>query len=87
MVGGFFVRGMEMKVKDLEELSYVCSVYSMCYCLNELLSEIEVEEFPDELHECIDNLKTSITHVVKCIDNYRDQSFKKYLSQCEDYKQ
>ena len=85
--GAFFVRGMAMKVKDLEELSYICSVYSMCYCMNEFLYGMYAEDFPDELHECIDNLKTNITHTVKCIENYRDHSGKKFLSQCEDYKQ
>lgn len=76
-----------MKVKDLLELSYVCSVYSFCSALNDLLSQMEVEKFPDEVHECIDNLKISVTHAVNCMENYRDLSEKKFFPQCEDYKQ
>lgn len=87
IVGGFFVRGMGMKIKDLLEFSHVCSVYSMCFGLNDLLSQMEVDEFPDELHECIDNLKTSTTHVVKFLDDYIDQTEEKFFPQCEDYKQ
>lgn len=30
-----------MKVKDLEELSHVSSVYGFCYALNDLLSQME----------------------------------------------
>lgn len=61
-----------MKIKDLQELSVVCSVYGICYGINELISDVEVEKFPDELQECIDNLKKSVSHAVQCIDNYRD---------------
>lgn len=71
-----------MKVKDFEEISCICSIYSMCYFLEECISSAEI---PDKLKDCFDNLENSVRTAINCMVSYREETRNIFLSACEDY--
>ena len=70
-----------MKKKDLTEMQTVCSVYSMCYCLNELLDEV-VSDLPEEI--CTDLFRDWLKNFIHDIENYNASKESMFLSACED---
>lgn len=70
-----------MKKKDLTEMQTVCHVYSMCYCLNELLDEV-ASDLPEEI--CTDLFRGWLENFIHDMEDYKFSKESMFLSACED---
>lgn len=73
-----------MKQKDLIHLESVSALFSMCYCMDELLDEITEDHLPEMLEEPYKALKLSIHSIMESMETYRKVEKDTFMSACED---
>ena len=86
LVDDLFVPIMElmMKLKDLMDLEVVFALYTISHCSDMMLDEIAEDDLPDSLCSDYRAVRSSISSLIKSIEQYRDDNIATLISSCED---
>lgn len=69
--------------KDVNDLCVVVSLYTQCYCLSELMDELN-SDVPDELSDALCNLSEGVQKMLSAIENYRENKQRVFIDACSD---
>lgn len=76
---------MEQKdVKDLMDFEVVFALYTISHCADMMFDEIADDDLPDSLIDGYRAVRSSISSLVKSIEQYRDANIPTFMSACED---
>ena len=73
-----------MKRKDLMDYEVVLALFTISHCADGMLDEVAEEDLPDALCSYYRSVRSSISALVKRIEQYRDDKMDIFLSACED---
>ena len=73
-----------MKLKDLMDLEVLFALYTITHCMDGMIDEIAEDDLPDSLRSDYRAVRSSISSLVKRIEQYRDDNIATFLSACED---
>ena len=73
-----------MKRKDIEVFEVVFALYTITHCMDGMIDEIEEDDLPDSLRSDYRAVRSSISSLIKSIEQYRDDNIATFLSACED---
>ena len=73
-----------MKLKDIEDFEVVLALYTISHCADGMFDEIAEEDLPEPLCSDYRSVRSSISALVKSIEQYRDDNIGTFLSACED---
>ena len=73
-----------MKLKDIEVFEVVFALYTITHCMDGMIDEIAEDDLPDSFREGYRAVRSSISSLVKSIEQYRDDNIATFLSACED---
>ena len=73
-----------MKLKDIEEFEVVFALYTISHCADVMFDEIAEDDLPDSLCSDYRAVRSSISSLVKSIEQYRDANIATFISACED---
>ena len=73
-----------MKLKDIEDFEVVLALYTISHCADVMFDEIAEDDLPDALCSDYRAVRSSISSLVKSIEQYRDDKMDTFLSDCED---
>ena len=73
-----------MKLKDIEEFEVVFALYTISHCADGMFDEIAEDDLPDALCSDYRAVRSSISSLVKSLEQYRDDNIATFLSACED---
>ena len=73
-----------MKLKDIEDFEVVLALYTISHCADGMFDEIAEDDLPDALYSDYRAVRSSISSLVKSIEQYRDENIATFLSACED---
>ena len=73
-----------MKLKDIEDFEVVLALYTISHCAEGMFDEIAEDDLPDSLMEGYRAVRSSISSLVKNIEQYRDENIATFISACED---
>ena len=71
-------------VKDLMDFEVVFALYTICHCADLMFDEIAECDLPDSLCSDYRVVRSSISSLVKSIEQYRDDNMGNFASSCED---
>ena len=86
LVDGSFVPILElmMKRKDLMDYEVVLALFTICHCMDGIIDEIAECDLPEMLRDDYRAVRSSISALVKRIEQYRDDKMDILISDCED---
>ena len=73
-----------MKKQDLMDYEVVLALYTISHCMDGAIDEIAVDDLPDALTADYRAVRSSISSLVKSIEQYRDENIGTLISACED---
>lgn len=73
-----------MKVKDLMDFEVVLALYTISHCADGMFDEIAEDDLPEPLCSDYRAVRSSISSLVKSIEQYRDANIATFISACED---
>ena len=73
-----------MKLKDIEEFETVLALFTISHCADGMFDEIAEDDLPDALCSDYRSVRSSISSLVKRIEQYRDDNIATFISACED---
>ena len=73
-----------MKLKDLEDFEVLLALYTITHCMEGMIDEVAEDDLPDSLCSDYRAVRSSISSLVKSIEQYRDDNIASLLSACED---
>ena len=73
-----------MKLKDIEDFEVVLALYTISHCADGMFDEIAEDDLPDALCSDYRAVRSSISSLVKSIEQYRDDNISTFISACED---
>ena len=73
-----------MRLKDIEEFEVVLALYTITHCMDGMIDEIAEDDLPDSLCSDYRAVRSSISSLVKSIEQYRDENIATVVSDCED---
>ena len=73
-----------MKLKDIEEFETVLALFTISHCADGMFDEIAEDDLPDALCSDYRSVRSSISSLVKSIEQYRDDNIATFISACED---
>ena len=73
-----------MKLKDIEVFEVVSALYTICHCMDGMIDEIAEDDLPDSFRDDYRAVRSSISSLVKSIEQYRDDNISTFISACED---
>ena len=73
-----------MKLKDIEDFEVVLALYTISHCADGMFDEISEDDLPDSLCSDYRAVRSSISSLVKNIEQYRDDNISTFISACED---
>ena len=73
-----------MKVKDIEDFEVLLALYTITHCADGMFDEIAEDDLPESLCSDYRAVRSSISSLVKSIEQYRDDNIASLLSACED---
>ena len=73
-----------MKLKDIEDFEVVFALYTICHSMDCIIDEIAEDDLPDSLIDGYRAVRSSISSLVKSIEQYRDANIATFISACED---
>ena len=73
-----------MKLEDFEDFEVLLALYTISHCAEGMLDEISVDDLPDALCSDYRAVRSSISSLIKHIEQYRDENIGTFLSACED---
>ena len=73
-----------MKKQDLMDLEVVLALYTITHCADGMFDEIAEDDLPDSLIDGYRSVRSSISSLVKSLEQYRDDNISTFISACED---
>ena len=73
-----------MKRKDLIDYEVVLALFTISTMADGAFDEIAEDDLPDSLTEGYRAVRSSISSLIKSIEQYRDEKIDTLLSSCED---
>ena len=73
-----------MKRQDLMDYEVVLALYTICHCMDGIIDEIAECDLPEMLRSDYRSVRSSISSLVKSIEQYRDDKIDTFMSACED---
>ena len=73
-----------MKKRDLEDYEVVLALFTICHCMDGMIDEIDECDLPEMLRDDYRTVKSSISSLVKSIEQYRDDNIGTFIAACED---
>ena len=73
-----------MKLKDIEVFEVVLALYTISHCAEGMFDEIAEDDLPDSLCSGYRSVRSSISSLVKSLEQYRDDHIATFISACED---
>ena len=73
-----------MKLKDIEDFEVLLALYTITHCADGMFDEIAEDDLPDALCSDYRAVRSSISSLVKNIEQYRDDNIATFLSACDD---
>ena len=73
-----------MRLKDIEEFEVVFALYTISHCADGMFDEIAEDDLPDSLCTDYRSVRSSISSLVKSLEQYRDDHIATFISACED---
>ena len=73
-----------MKLKDIEEFEVVFALYTISHCAEGMFDEIAEDDLPESLRSDYRSVRSSISSLVKSLEQYRDENIATFISACED---
>ena len=73
-----------MKKQDLMDFEVLLALYTISHCADGMFDEIDEDDLPDALCSYYRAVRSSISSLVKRIEQYRDANISSFLSACED---
>ena len=73
-----------MKLKDIEDFEVVLALYTISHCADRMFDEVAEDDLPDALCSYYRSVRSSISALVKRIEQYRDENMDILTSACED---
>ena len=70
--------------KDIEDFEVVFALYTITHSSELMFDEIEECDLPEMLRDDYRAVRSSISSLVKSIEQYRDDNIATFLSACED---
>ena len=73
-----------MKLKDIEGFEVVFALYTISHSADVMFDEISEDDLPDALCSDYRSVRSSISSLVKSIEQYRDENIATFVAACED---
>ena len=73
-----------MKLKDIEDFEVLLALYTISHCAEGMFDEIAEDDLPDSLRSDYRAVRSSISSLVKSIEQYRDENIATFIAACED---
>ena len=73
-----------MRLKDIEDFEVLLALYTISHCAEGMFDEVAEDDLPESLMEGYRAVRSSISSLVKSIEQYRDDNIATFLSACED---
>ena len=73
-----------MKLKDIEDYEVLLALYTISHCVDGMFDEVAEDDLPDSVCSDYRAVRSSISSLVKSIEQYRDENIGTFLSACED---
>ena len=73
-----------MKLNDIEDFEVVLALYTISHCADGMFDEIAEDDLPDSLCSDYRAVRSSISSLVKSIEQYRDANIATFIAACED---
>ena len=73
-----------MRLKDIEDFEVVLALYTISHCMDGMIDEIAEDDLPDSLCSDYRSVRSSISALIKSIEQYRDENIGTFISACED---
>ena len=73
-----------MKLKDIEDFEVLLALYTISHSSDLMFDEIAEDDLPDSLCSDYRAVRSSISALVKSIEQYRDENIATFLSACDD---
>ena len=73
-----------MKLKDIEDFEVLLALYTISHCAEGMFDEIAEDDLPDALCSDYRAVRSSISSLVKSIEQYRDDNISTFIAACED---
>ena len=73
-----------MKLNDIEDFEVVLALYTISHCADGMFDEIAEDDLPDSLCTDYRSVRSSISSLVKSLEQYRDDHIATFISACED---
>ena len=71
-----------MKLKDIEDFEVVLALYTISHSADLIFDEIAEDDLPDDLCSDYRAVRSSISSLVKSIEQYRDDNISTFISAC-----
>ena len=73
-----------MKKQDLMDYEVLLALYTISHCADGMFDEIAEDDLPDSLCTDYRSVRSSISSLVKSLEQYRDENIATFISACED---
>ena len=73
-----------MKLKDIEVFETVFALFTISHCADVMFDEIAEDDLPDSFREGYRAVRSSISSLVKSLEQYRDENIATFIAACED---
>ena len=73
-----------MKLKDIEDFEVVLALYTITHSADPMFDEVAEDDLPDSLCSDYRSVRSSISSLIKHIEQYRDENIATFISACED---
>ena len=86
LVDDSFVPIMElmMRIEDIEDFEVLLALYTISHCADGMFDEIAEDDLPDALCTDYRSVRSSISSLVKSLEQYRDENIGTFIADCED---
>ena len=73
-----------MRLKDIEDFEVLLALYTISHCAEGMFDEVAEDDLPESLMEGYRSVRSSISSLVKSIEQYRDENISTFIAACED---
>ena len=73
-----------MRLKDIEDFEVLLALYTISHCSAGMFDEIAEDDLPESLCTDYRSVRSSISSLVKSLEQYRDENIATFISACED---
>ena len=71
-----------MRKQDFMDYEVVLALYTITHCADGMFEEISEDDLPDALCSDYRSVRSSISSLVKSLEQYRDENIATFISAC-----